>query len=301
MMLNPSRTPRRSTLPSNPPARRGSKGPAGAALLDTYFRAIHQTPLLTAQEEKELAYRIQDGDSKARDQMARANLRLVVKIARQYVGLGLDLPDLIEEGNIGLLRAVDCFDPAMETRFSTYASFWIKQSIRRALKYTARTIRIPSYMVELLIKWRRTANRVQDELGRRPTPEEIAQSMGIPRKKLAGIAQAIRAFETAPRSDRDRDKGSLEETIMDIRTGDVDKAMVDAEERHRAVSLLEKLDPREATVLRMRFGLEDEKPSTLREIGARLGLTRERVRQLQAKALQELGQRLQYDQSDRRV
>src|SRR5438874_9523557 len=139
--------------------------------LETYLREINETPLLNGKEEKELATRIGQGDTRARDQMVRANLRLVVNIARGYSGKGLGLQDLIEEGNLGLLRAVEGFDPSMNTRFSTYASYWIKQSIKRALVNTAKTIRIPAYMVELLAKWRRASAKLQEELGRPPTQE----------------------------------------------------------------------------------------------------------------------------------
>src|SRR5467141_437475 len=152
--------------------------------LETYLREINETALLTADEEKELAYRIATGDHEARDQMVRANLRLVVNIARGYTGKGLALQDLIEEGNLGLLRAVEGFDPTMGTRFSTYASYWIKQSIKRALVNTAKTIRVPAYMVELLSKWRRATAQLTDELGRPPTPEEVAILLEIPKKKL---------------------------------------------------------------------------------------------------------------------
>ena len=146
--------------------------------LETYLREINETSLLNAEQEKELAVAIGEGDNEARDQMVRANLRLVVNIARSYTGKGLGLQDLIEEGNLGLLRAVEGFDPTMNTRFSTYASYWIKQSIKRALVNTAKTIRIPAYMVELLAKWRRASSKLQDELGRRPTHEEIARKPG---------------------------------------------------------------------------------------------------------------------------
>src|SRR3989449_9278402 len=152
--------------------------------LETYLREINETPLLNAEEEKQLAYRIEDGDNEARDRMVRANLRLVVNIARAYSNKGLPLQDLIEEGNLGLLRAVEGFDPTMGTRFSTYASYWIKQSIKRALVNTAKTIRVPAYMVELLSKWRRATAQLTDELGRPPTPEEVAVLLEIPKKKL---------------------------------------------------------------------------------------------------------------------
>src|ERR1700683_4046235 len=160
--------------------------------LETYLREINETALLNAEQEKELAYRIEKGDNEARARMVRANLRLVVNIARSYTGKGLGLQDLIEEGNLGLLRAVEGFDPRMNTRFSTYASYWIKQSIKRALVNTAKTIRIPAYMVELLAKWRRASSKLQEELGRTPTQEEIARSLDLPRKKLNIIQKAIR-------------------------------------------------------------------------------------------------------------
>src|SRR6266581_6446653 len=170
--------------------------------LETYLREINETPLLNADQEKQLAYRIEVGDSEARDQMVRANLRLVVKIARGYTGKGLPLPDLIEEGNLGLLRAVEGFDPGMNTRFSTYASYWIKQSIKRALINTGKTIRIPAYMVELLAKWRRATADLQEELGRTPTPEEIARVLGLAKKKLPIIKKAIRVYNSAPQADQ---------------------------------------------------------------------------------------------------
>src|SRR6187455_1199431 len=159
--------------------------------LETYLREINETSLLTIRDEQELAKRIGEGDSAARDRMVRANLRLVVNIARGYAGKGLGLQDLIEEGNLGLLRAVEGFDPTMNTRFSTYASYWIKQSIKRALVNTAKTIRIPAYMVELLAKWRRATNKLTDELGRPPTHEEVAKLLGLPKKKLNIIKKAI--------------------------------------------------------------------------------------------------------------
>src|SRR5580698_10595315 len=168
--------------------------------LETYLREINETALLSAQQEKDLAYRIETGDGEARDQMVRANLRLVVNIARGYTGKGLGLQDLIEEGNLGLLRAVEGFDPSMNTRFSTYASYWIKQSIKRALVNTAKTIRIPAYMVELLAKWRRATNKLNDELGRPPTHEEVAKYLGLPKKKLSIIEKAIRAYYAAPQN-----------------------------------------------------------------------------------------------------
>src|SRR5260221_5841887 len=178
--------------------------------LETYLREINETALLTADEEKDLARRIEVGDSEARDLMVRANLRLVVNIARSYTGKGLALQDLIDEANLGLLRAVEGFDPNMNTRFSTYASYWIKQSIKRALVNTAKTIRIPAYMVELLAKWRRATNKLSDELGRPPTHEEVAKFMGLPRKKLNIIKKAIRVYNSAPQTDQSEQGWSID-------------------------------------------------------------------------------------------
>src|SRR5207302_3538750 len=182
--------------------------------LETYLREINETPLLTADQEKELARAIGLGNTEARDQMVRANLRLVVNIARGYTGKGLALQDLIEEGNLGLLRAVEGFDPTMNTRFSTYASYWIKQSIKRAQVNTAKTIRIPAYMVELLAKWRRATNKLSDELGRPPTPEEVAKLLGLPKKKLGIIKKAIRVYNSAPQTEQPGDQGwSIDEML----------------------------------------------------------------------------------------
>jgi RNA polymerase primary sigma factor len=260
--------------------------------LETYLREINETPLLSADEEKELAYRIEDGDTEARDQMVRANLRLVVNIARGYVGKGLGLQDLIEEGNLGLLRAVEGFDPSMNTRFSTYASYWIKQSIKRALVNTAKTIRIPAYMVELLAKWRRATTKLQDELDRPPTHEEVARHLGLPKKKLNIIKKAIRVYNSAPQTDQTETGFSIDEMLMDGRTKTPDTEMVETDDLRHVLQLLDKMDKREATVLRMRFGLDDEEPKTLKEIGECLGLTRERVRQIESEALAKLSDSL---------
>jgi RNA polymerase primary sigma factor len=261
--------------------------------LETYLREINETALLTADQEKTLARAIGEGDTEARDQMVRANLRLVVNIARGYTGKGLALQDLIEEGNLGLLRAVEGFDPTMNTRFSTYASYWIKQSIKRALVNTAKTIRIPAYMVELLAKWRRATNKLSDELGRPPTHEEVAKLLGLPKKKLNIIKKAIRVYNSAPQTDQSGDAGwSIEEMLMDSRSKTPDTEMVETDDLKQVMHLLDKMDKREATVLRMRFGLDDEEPKTLKEIGECLGLTRERVRQIESEALAKLSESL---------
>jgi len=250
-----------STKRKEVPGRTARKTGALQTPLETYLREINETALLTAADEQELAHLIALGDVRARDRMVRANLRLVVNIARGYTGKGLSLPDLIEEGNLGLLRAVEGFDPAVGTRFSTYASYWIKQSIKRALINSAKTIRMP---------------------------EEVGRVLGLQKKKLPIIKKAIRIYNSTPQTDQAETGWSLGEIVMDERLKTPEDELVEHDVLKSVMSMLHVMDSREATVLRMRFGLDDHQPHTLKEIGEALGLTRERVRQIETEALAKL-------------
>ncbi len=257
--------------------------------LQIYLQDINATPLLTAQEERSLAERVALGDPAAREHMVKANLRLVVNIARGYLGKGLGLEDLIEEGNLGLLRAVEGFDGAMETRFSTYASYWIKQSIRRAVMNQGKPIRLPAYMVNLLSKWRRVTAGLTDRLGRAPTPEEVGKALRLSKKKVGIVSKAIRANNLTPHPEGHEDGGFLiDDVLTDDRSKAPDDLLIEADDLERTLRRIELLDDREATVVRMRFGLDPYGPMTLREVGENLGLTRERVRQLESQALAKL-------------
>jgi RNA polymerase primary sigma factor len=221
--------------------------------------------------------------------MVKANLRLVVNIARGYLGKGLSLEDLIEEGNLGLMRAVEGFDGMMETRFSTYASYWIKQSIRRAVMNNGKPIRLPAYMVSLLSKWRRATAVLTDRLGRVPSHDEVGKALKLSRKKIGIVAKAIQVNNLTPHAENSEDDGpGLDEVLTDDRTKAPETQLIECDDLDRIFLHLGTLDHREACVIRMRFGLDASKPMTLREVGENLGLTRERVRQLESQALQKL-------------
>jgi RNA polymerase primary sigma factor len=257
--------------------------------LQIYLADINDTPLLTAEQERELARGIAEGDPYAREHMVRANLRLVVNIARGYLGKGLALEDLIEEGNLGLLRAVEGYDETMQTRFSTYASYWIKQSIRRSVMNNGKVIRLPAYMVSLLAKWKRATAVLADRLGRPPSNEEVGKALRLSKKKLGIVAKAIRVNNLTPHPDGDDEDGfAIGEVLTDEKSRPPDAVLMEHDDLDRIFRRLDQLDDREASVIRMRFGLEPYAPMTLREVGENLGLTRERVRQLESQALQKL-------------
>ena len=258
--------------------------------LQIYLQEINATPLLCADEERSLAARVALGDPYARDHMVKANLRLVVNIARGYLGKGLSLEDLIEEGNLGLMRAVEGYDGEMETRFSTYASYWIKQSIRRSVMNNGKPIRLPAYMVSLLSKWRRATIVLSERLGRAPTAEEVGKALRISKKKISIVAKAIQVNNLTPRGENaDEDGGFvIDDVLTDDRVRAPEDLLGEADDLERVFARIGQLEPREAAVIRMRFGLEPYAAMTLREIGENLGLTRERVRQLETLALGRL-------------
>ena len=268
--------------------RREGSAIASEQVLETYLKEINQVPLLTADQEKELGNEIHKGSGAAREHMIRANLRLVVSIAKNYSNRGLALLDLIEEGNIGLLKAVERFDPAQECRFSTYATWWIRQSIRRALINTGKTVRIPSYMVELIGKWKKATQDLELQLGRSPSERELGQELGIRPESVRAVERAEQSATASKQSFNSEDSGGLSDTLKDERVTPPDEVVLNQAELCKIRDLLQVIDERERDILRMRFGLDSGEPMTLKEIGVCLRLTRERVRQLQNEALRKL-------------
>jgi RNA polymerase primary sigma factor len=277
--------------PAAPPVERQAY--TGDSAFHLYVREIGLTDLLTPKEEVQLARRIQKGDAKAREHMIKANLRLVVKIARDYENYGLPLLDLINEGNIGLMRAVEKFDPTKGAKLSTYAAWWIKQSIRRALSDQSKTIRIPVHATDKLLHIRRTATKLEEELGREPTPEEIGAELDIPAKQVVQLqTAAIRpASLDAPLGDDESNR--FADVIADERATTPYEDLEEKANADMVRNVINILDPREMTILRYRFGLDGGGEKTLEEVGEKFGVTRERIRQIQNVALRKLRKKIE--------
>ena len=279
--------------------------------LQYYLKQIDEAPLLTAEEERELGETIQysikadklfrEGEislrekeeaelraAEARDRMILSNLRLVVNIAKNYLNRGLSMADLIEEGNIGLLRGVEGYDPEKETRFSTYASWWIKQAIKRSLINTVQPVHIPAYMVAMIADWKKASAELEGKLNRQPTLPEMAQHMNLSERKVRIIRRAVKAFSAPTQSGGPDGSFGLSELLADRKTPSPEETVFSNADSEVIRRLLERIDEREATILKMRFGIGSEEPMTLKEIGATIGLTRERVRQLEREALKKL-------------
>ena len=263
--------------------------------LEIYLREIDASPLLTADEEKELCWKIiQENCPASRDRMIRSNLRLVVNIAKNYMNRGMPLSDLIEEGNLGLMHAVEAFDPDKGARFSTYASWWIKQAIKRALINAGQPVHIPAYMVELIAKWKRASVELEEKFKRPPSTKELAEHLDLSPKKVRMIRKAMKAF-SAPRQSlvgNNDEATSLTDLLSDPRTPPPDEQVLYADDLETIRQLLDTIDEREATILRLRFGLDGQEPLTLKEIGKHVDLTRERVRQIEIAALEKLAKRM---------
>ena len=280
-----------------------------------YLKQIDEAPLLSAEEEKELGSAIQyalkvqqliaEGKitlaekeqaealaARARDRMILSNLRLVVNIAKAYLNRGMSLADLIEEGNIGLLRAVEGYDPTMDTRFSTYASWWIKQAIKRALINSVQPVHIPAYMVAMIADWKKAQAELEHRLSRQPTLAEMAQHMNLTERKVRIIRRAVKAFNAPTQSGSADGSFGLNELLADHKTPSPEDAAFSNADAEVIQRLLSTIDDREATILKLRYGLDKQEPLTLKAIGAKVGLTRERVRQLERDALKKLREAL---------
>ena len=266
--------------------------------LHLYLRQINEVPLLNAEEEKTLGWRIiNDNDAAAKERMIRANLRLVISISKNYVNRGLSLADLIEEGNIGLIRAVEGFDPAQGARFSTYASWWIKQAIKRTLINAVQPIHIPAYMVDLIARCKEASRRLEEKLGRHPSVQELADDLKIPVRKLNVVRRALKAYNAPSQSPAGEagEGAELHELFEDHRHGKPEESVTKREEFMLVLRLLDQIDERDARVIRLRYGLEGKEPLTLKQIGREVGLTRERVRQIEVEALRRLQAKINED------
>lgn len=253
-----------------------------------YLREISKTPLLTVQEENDLAERIRNGDSEAREHMIKANLRLVVKIAHDYSGYGLSLSDLISEGNIGLMNAVERFDPEKGGKLSTYGAWWIKQSIKRALANQSKTIRLPIHMVDKIARMRRIASILAEALGREPTDDELAAELGLPRQKIAMLKQASQRPASLDAPINEGEATEYGEIISDETASDPLEMLTDKNLQDQIGGLLSILNERERKIIDERFGLTGLKPMLLEDVGREFGVSRERIRQLQNSALAKM-------------
>ena len=257
-------------------------------MLQLYLREIGQVKLLTPAEELALAKRVKRGDKKAREQMITANLRLVVKIARGYEAFGVPLLDLINEGNIGLMKGVQRFDPTKGAKLSTYASWWIKQAIRRALSNQSKTIRLPVHVVDKLTHIRRAEVRLREPLDREPTDEEVAEDSGVKLHRIREYRDASRAPVSLDSPIHEDNATSIAEHVADANAAAPFAELLSRNDTELVHEVLASLDARESRILAMRFGLDNGRPKTLEEVGARLGVTRERIRQIQEEALQKM-------------
>jgi RNA polymerase primary sigma factor len=283
----PIEAPRDESVETNVPERPIS-GYDGDTAIKLYLREIGQVKLLTPEEEVQLAARIKKGDKKAREQMIKANLRLVVKIAHDYENFGLPLLDLINEGNIGLMKAVERFDPSKGGKLSTYGSWWIKQSIKRALANQSKTIRLPVHLVDKISKMRRTAMKLQEIFGREPTDEELAEEMGMSPSRVAQMRTAAIRPASLDAPIGDDESNNFAEVVQDESAFTPYEQLEEKTVTRMLREMVKTLDEREATILQYRFGLDGGSEKTLEEVGAKFGVTRERVRQIQNIALHKL-------------
>src|SRR5215472_10661642 len=276
------------TIPAEVPYTAPVEQVANGDPLQLYLREIGQVKLLTPEEEVVLAKRIKRGDKRAREHMIKANLRLVVKIARDYENLGLPLLDLINEGNIGLMKGVERFDPRKGAKLSTYASWWIKQAIKRALANQSKTIRLPVHVVDKVAHIRRAELRLRETLDREPTDEEVAEELGLDARRVRRYRQASRAPVSldAPLGDDENDRVS--EVVADPNAALPSERLTYESDNALVQEILATLSPREREILAMRFGLTDGQERTLEEVGERFGVTRERIRQIQEEALKNI-------------
>lgn len=256
--------------------------------LKFYLQEISKTPLLTVEQENELAERIKAGDEAARTQMIQANLRLVVKIAHDYSGYGLSLSDLISEGNIGLMSAVERFDPEKGGKLSTYGAWWIKQSIKRALANQSKTIRLPIHMVDKIARMRRIASTLGESLGREPTDEELAEELGLPQQKIAMLKQAALRPQSLDAPINEGEATEFGEVVSDESASDPLEMLSDKDLHAEIGGLLSILNERERRIIDERFGLTGLKPMLLEDVGREFGVSRERIRQLQNSALTKM-------------